>query len=75
MKAGIQIFQDVLDPGFRRGDDGRDFLRKHHPYVEAILGPRGLSNKGLMIHLLPERRIKKGPKGLTLLGGSIIIYF
>jgi hypothetical protein len=26
-KAGIQLFQDVLDPGFRRGDDPRDFLR------------------------------------------------
>ena len=24
-KAGIQLFQDVLDPGFRRGDDPRDF--------------------------------------------------
>ncbi len=29
-KAGIQSFQDVLDPGFRRGDDPRDFLRDHH---------------------------------------------
>jgi len=28
-KAGIQLFQDVLDPGFRRGDDLRDFLRDH----------------------------------------------
>jgi len=28
-KAGIQLFQDVLDPGFRRGDDWRDFLRVH----------------------------------------------
>jgi hypothetical protein len=28
-KAGIQLFQDVLDPGFRRGDDSRDFLRDH----------------------------------------------
>jgi len=28
-KAGIQLFQDVLDPGFRRGDDPRDFLRDH----------------------------------------------
>jgi hypothetical protein len=28
-KAGIQLFQDVLDPGFRRGDDWRDFLRDH----------------------------------------------
>ena len=29
-KAGIQLFQDVLDSGFRRGDDPRDFLRNHH---------------------------------------------
>jgi hypothetical protein len=29
-KAGIQLFQDVLDPGFRRGDNPRDFLRDHH---------------------------------------------
>ncbi|MCX5912325.1 MAG: hypothetical protein NTV04_10380 [Deltaproteobacteria bacterium] len=29
-KAGIQLFQDVLDPGFRRGDDPSDFLRDHH---------------------------------------------
>jgi hypothetical protein len=28
-KAGIQLFQDVLDPGFRGGDDRRDFLRVH----------------------------------------------
>jgi hypothetical protein len=28
-KAGIQLFQIVLDPGFRRGDDPRDFLRDH----------------------------------------------
>jgi hypothetical protein len=28
-KAGIQLFQDVLDPGFRRGDGPRDFLRDH----------------------------------------------
>jgi hypothetical protein len=28
-KAGIQLFQDVLDPGFRRGDDPNDFLRDH----------------------------------------------
>jgi len=28
-KAGIQLFQDVLDPGFRRGDARRDFLRDH----------------------------------------------
>jgi hypothetical protein len=28
-KAGIQLFQDVLDPGFRRGDAPSDFLREH----------------------------------------------
>ena len=28
-KAGIQSFQGVLDPGFRRGDDPKDFLRDH----------------------------------------------
>ncbi len=28
-KAGIQLFQDVLDPGFRRGDAPRDFLRNY----------------------------------------------
>jgi hypothetical protein len=28
-KAGIQLFQDALDPGFRRGDAPRDFLRDH----------------------------------------------
>ena len=30
-KAGIQLFQDVLDPGFRRGDASTDFLRDHQP--------------------------------------------
>jgi len=28
-KSGIQLFQPVLDPGFRRGDDDWDFLRVH----------------------------------------------
>jgi hypothetical protein len=28
-KAGIQLCQHVLDPGFRRGDDPKDFLRDH----------------------------------------------
>jgi hypothetical protein len=30
-EAGIQLFQDVLDPGFRRGDGVFDFLRDHQP--------------------------------------------
>jgi hypothetical protein len=29
-EAGIQFFPDVLDPGFRRGDNWRHFLRDHH---------------------------------------------
>ena len=29
-KAGIQLSQDVLDPGFRRGDAPKDFSRDHH---------------------------------------------
>jgi hypothetical protein len=28
-KAGIQLIQGVLDPGFRRGDEWGDFLRDH----------------------------------------------
>jgi hypothetical protein len=28
-QAGIQLFEDVLDPGFRRGDNLSDFLRDH----------------------------------------------
>jgi len=28
-KAGIQEYQGLLDPGFRRGDDFNDFLRVH----------------------------------------------
>jgi hypothetical protein len=32
-KAGIQFFQDVLDPGFRRGDASKEFLRVHHFFL------------------------------------------
>jgi hypothetical protein len=28
-KAGIQLFQEVLDPGFSRGGDAKDFLGDH----------------------------------------------
>jgi hypothetical protein len=35
-KAGIQLFQDVLDPGFRRGDAPRDFLRDHQYWDHQI---------------------------------------
>jgi hypothetical protein len=38
-KAGIQLIQDVLDPGVRRGDGQRDFLRTHQ-ILAASLGSR-----------------------------------
>jgi hypothetical protein len=34
-KAGIQLFQGVLDPGFRRGDGLFDFLRDHQNSVDS----------------------------------------
>ncbi|MCX6349584.1 MAG: hypothetical protein NTV79_08840, partial [Candidatus Aureabacteria bacterium] len=44
-KAGIQIFQVVLDPTFRRGDDPRDFLRDHQGFsrgkIVILSSPRG----------------------------------
>jgi hypothetical protein len=36
-KAGIQLFQDVLDPGFRRGDAPSDFLRDHQYSIIPFL--------------------------------------
>jgi hypothetical protein len=35
-EAGIQVFQGVLDPGFRRGDDPIDFLRVHQSWGLSI---------------------------------------
>jgi hypothetical protein len=32
-KAGIYLFQGVLDPGFRRGDGPKDFLRDYQPLI------------------------------------------
>jgi hypothetical protein len=32
-KAGIQLFQDILDPGFRRGDEGEVLLTKSSSVV------------------------------------------
>jgi hypothetical protein len=40
-KAGIQLFQDVLDPGFRRGDAPRDFLRDHQDSYPEFLDRGG----------------------------------
>jgi hypothetical protein len=35
-KAGIQLFHGVLDPGFRRGDDPKDFFRDHQILLAAL---------------------------------------
>jgi hypothetical protein len=43
-KARIQLFQDVLDPGFRRGDAPRDFLRDHQLWVETYTLWQAMSN-------------------------------
>jgi len=32
--AGIQEYQEVLDPGFRRGDGLEEFLRSHQEWRE-----------------------------------------
>jgi hypothetical protein len=34
-EAGIPSFQAVLDPGIRRGDDKKDFLRLHQYWFGA----------------------------------------
>jgi hypothetical protein len=34
-EAGIQEYQGVLDPGFRRGDGFNDFLRSRHAWCIA----------------------------------------
>jgi hypothetical protein len=36
-EAGIQSFQAVLDPGVRRGDDKKDFLRLHQALTPLIV--------------------------------------
>jgi len=36
-KAGIQEFQEVLDPGFRRGDGFRDFSRVHQDWSNGVM--------------------------------------
>jgi hypothetical protein len=37
-KAEIQLFRDVLDPGFRRGDAPRDFLQDHRILLTKNIG-------------------------------------
>jgi len=35
-KAGIQLLQKILDPGFRRGDASMDCLRDHQKWQKKI---------------------------------------
>jgi hypothetical protein len=53
-KAGIQLFQDVLDPGFRRGDASRDFLRDHQERIE-VNSPSEFRDEERTRNLLPYR--------------------
>ncbi len=61
-KAGIQLFQDVLDPGFRRGDASRDFLRDHQSWglgkIKKQVGP-GMAQS----EADPQRILKKRGSG------------
>jgi hypothetical protein len=36
-KAGIQLFQGVLDPGVRRGDGLKDFLRARQSLLALFI--------------------------------------
>ena len=45
VKTGIQLFQHVLDPGFRRGDGKDDFLGIHQKLVFKFSG-KGRGGKG-----------------------------
>jgi hypothetical protein len=38
-KVGIQLFQYVLDPGFRRGDGPKDFLHDYQFFLKISFGP------------------------------------
>jgi hypothetical protein len=48
-KAGIQVFQDVLNLGVRRGDDPRDFLQPHQIWYECY--PLHLTT--IQLHIIP----------------------
>jgi len=41
-KAGIQDFQGLLDPGFRRGDGLEGFLRDHQLCRKYLFGSKQL---------------------------------
>ena len=52
-EAGIQSFQDLLEPGSRRGDDSIDFLRNHQSYFT----PLHLSIFGSILGIILSRGI------------------
>jgi hypothetical protein len=57
-KAGIQLFQDVLDPGFRRGDGPREFLRNHQGQITLVLN---LLTLGTLAHFRHSRHFGLRP--------------
>jgi hypothetical protein len=62
-KAGIQLFQDVLDPGFRRGDAPRDFLRLHQILKTQVLADKG--RKNLWVRNLKNLRLSTSGKKIS----------
>jgi hypothetical protein len=62
-KAGIQLFQDVLDPGFRRGDAPRDFLRLHQILKTQVLADKG--RKNLWVRNLENLRLSTSGKKIS----------
>jgi len=60
-KAGIQLFQNVLDPGFRRGDDWRVFLRDHQIIKDEVFaratfaGVRAFPSLRVAVHFAADR--------------------
>jgi hypothetical protein len=68
-KAGIQCFQEVLDPGFRRGDAMEDFLRDHQSLIRKKYKIKPQARQGQMVgsnkRPVAERRGQSRPVCLT----------
>jgi hypothetical protein len=66
-KAGIQLFHDVLDPGFRRGDDPIGFVKGHRCEAGKNRGVRCNAADGLFT--MPSNLRKEKPGRVFLPGG------
>jgi len=56
-EAGIQLFEDVLDPGFRRGDDPRGFLRNPQHSICLLFTTKDVTD---MLQIRKKRKTRKG---------------